>query len=87
MKVPRIPEWLHLFDYQKDAINNWIATVHAIGITKENDNIRIYAPYGLSDIYSRTIRPIKHKYTTKDIYDKKVKSWSERFDNLNIIEW
>lgn len=23
MKVPRIPEWLHLFDYQKDAINNW----------------------------------------------------------------
>ena len=71
----------------EDAINNWIATVHAVGITKENDNIRIYAPYGLSDIYSRTIRPIKHKYTTKDIYDKKVKSWSERFDNLNIIEW
>ncbi len=71
----------------EDAINKWIATVHAIGITKENDNIRIYAPYGLSDIYSRTIRPIKHKYSTKDIYNKKVKSWSERFDNLNIIEW
>ncbi len=71
----------------EDAINNWIATVHAIGITKENNNIRIYAPYGLSDIYSRTIRPIKHKYTTKDIYNKKAKSWSERFDNLNIIEW
>ncbi len=71
----------------EDAINNWIATVHAIGITKENNNIRIYAPYGLSDIYSRTIRPLKHKYTTKDIYNKKAKSWSERFDNLNIIEW
>ena len=41
----------------------------------------------LSDIYSRTIRPIKHKYNTKEIYDKKAKSWSERFRNLNIIEW
>ena len=71
----------------EDAINKWIATVHAIGITKDNDNIKIYAPYGLSDIYSRTIRPIKHKYNTKEIYDKKAKSWSERFSNLNIIEW
>lgn len=71
----------------EDAINKWIATVHAIGITKEKNNIKIYAPYGLSDIYSRTIRPIKHKYNTKEIYDKKAKSWSERFSNLNIIEW
>ena len=71
----------------EDAINKWIATVHAIGITKENNNIKIYAPYGLSDIYSRTIRPIKHEYSAKDIYNKKAKSWSERFDNLNIIEW
>ena len=71
----------------EDAISKWIATVHAIGITKDNDNIKIYAPYGLSDIYSRTIRPIKHKYNTKEIYDKKAKSWSERFSNLNIIEW
>lgn len=71
----------------EDAINKWIATVHAIGITKDNNKLKIYAPYGLSDIYSRTIRPIKHEYSSKDIYDKKAKSWSERFDNLNIIEW
>ncbi|MBP3920218.1 MAG: nucleotidyltransferase family protein [Bacilli bacterium] len=71
----------------EDAIDKWIATVHAIGITKEKNNKKIYAPYGLSDIYSRTIRPIKHKYNAKEIYDKKAKSWSERFSNLNIIEW
>ena len=71
----------------EDAINKWIATVHAIGITKEKNYLKIYAPYGLSDIYSRTIRPIKHKDNTKEIYDKKAKSWNERFDNLNIIEW
>ena len=71
----------------EDAINKWIATVHAIGITLVNNEINIYAPYGLCDIYSKTIRPIKHKYSNKEIYDKKVNSWNKRFKNLNIIEW
>lgn len=71
----------------EDAIDKWIATVHAIGITKENNDIKVYAPYGLSDIFSKTIRPIKHKYNTKEIYDKKANNWNSRFDNLNIIEW
>lgn len=71
----------------EDAISKWIATVHSIGITKENNDIKVYAPYGLSDIFSKTIRPIKHKYNSKKLYDKKVDSWSKRFDNLNIIEW
>lgn len=71
----------------EDAIDKWIATVHAIGITKENNKIKVYAPYGLSDIFSRTIRPIKHKDNSKKLYDKKLKSWSKRFANLNIIKW
>ena len=51
------------------------------------EKIQVYAPYGLSDIFSRTIRPIKHKANSKDLYDKKVASWQKRFNNLNIIEW
>lgn len=54
----------------EDAINQWIATVHAIGITKENNEIKVYAPYGLSDIFSKTIRPIKHKNNSKELYNK-----------------
>ena len=71
----------------EDAINQWIATVQSVGITKSNGKIQVYAPYGLSDIFSRTIRPIKHKANSKDLYDKKVASWQKRFNNLNIIEW
>lgn len=71
----------------EDAIDQWIATVHAIGITKRNNKINIYAPYGLSDIFSKTIRPIKHKANSKELYNKKVESWKKRFSNLNIIEW
>ncbi len=71
----------------EDSIDKWIATVHSIDITKENDEIKVYAPYGLSDIFSRTIRPIKHKDNSKELYEKKVKSWSSRFNNLKIVEW
>ena len=71
----------------EDAIDQWIATVHAIGITKENNEIKVYAPYGLSDIFSKTIRQIKHKNNSKELYNKKVASWQKRFENLNIVEW
>ena len=78
---------INQYKNSEDAIDKWIATVHAIGITKEKNKIKVYAPYGLSDIFSKTIRPIKHKSNSKDLYDRKVKSWRERFDGLNIIEW
>lgn len=78
---------INQYKNSEDAIDHWIATVHSIGITKENDNIKVYAPYGLSDIFSRTIRPIKHKDNSKELYDKKVASWQKRFEKLNIIEW
>lgn len=77
---------INQYKNSEDAIDHWIATVHSIGITKENDNIKVYAPYGLSDIFSRTIRPIKHKDNSKELYDKKVASWQKRFEKLNIIE-
>ena len=70
----------------EDAISRWIATVHAIGITKKNGKIFVYAPYGLSDIFSKTIRPIRHKGNSKELYEQKVKNWNARFSHLNIID-
>ncbi len=78
---------INQYKSSEDAINQWIATAHAIGISKEKDNIKVYAPYGLSDIFSRTIRPIKHKGNSEELYNKKVNCWKGRFDKLNIIEW
>jgi hypothetical protein len=78
---------INQYKNSEDAIDQWIATVHAIGITKVDNEIKVYAPYGLSDIFSKTIRPIYHKGNTKDLYTNKVRKWQDRFDNLNIIEW
>lgn len=71
----------------EDAIDRWIATVHAIGITLEGGSIKVYAPYGLSDIFSRTIRPIKHSGNSKELYNKKVNDWKKRFSKLTVIDW
>ena len=71
----------------EDAITKWIATVHAIGITKENNEIKVYSPFGLEDIFSKIIRPIKHKDNSQELYNQKVSSWTKRFSNLTIIEW
>ncbi len=75
------------YQNSEDAINQFIVTTHAIGITKEKEKIKVYAPYGLNDIFNKTIRPIKHKGNDQTIYNEKVNSWKKRFDNLNIVEW
>ncbi len=71
----------------EDAINQFIVTAHAVGIKKEAGILKIYAPYGLSDIFSKTLRPIKHPGNDINLYNKKIKKWRQTFSNLNIINW
>ena len=71
----------------ENAIERWIATVHAVGITGNSRNIDIFAPYGLEDIFTKTIRPIYHVDNNRILYENKVARWQERFSNLKIIEW
>lgn len=78
---------INQYKNSEDAIEKWITTVQCVGITKEKNEIKVYAPYGLSDIFGRTIRHIKHKANSKELYYKKVESWKKRFNHLNIIDW
>ena len=71
----------------EDAIKRWLATINCVGIRKENGKYKVYAPYGLDDIFNKIVRPLKKEENAKDIYYEKVKSWQERFDNLKVIDW
>lgn len=75
------------YQSSEDAIRRWIATVHAIGVTYENNEVKVFAPYGVSDIVNRVIRPIKHEGNNPDLYYKKVNGWKKRFSKLTIIDW
>ncbi len=71
----------------ENAMTRWIATVHAVGISGNSENIKILAPFGLEDIFKKIIRPIYHKDNNKALYDAKVAKWQARFNDLIIIPW
>ena len=71
----------------ENAIERFIATVHAIGITKNAKQITLFAPFGLDDIEHRLIRPIYHPDNSKELYETKVKKWQSRFNHLTIEQW
>ena len=66
-----------------DAISNWSTTVTCIGVRLEDD-LKVYAPYGLDDLFGLTIRPIKDNMYS-EIYEKKIKRWKEMWPKLKVI--
>jgi len=71
----------------ESAINTWPTTATAIGVRKErNNDFRVYAPFGLNDLFGKIVRPNKRQIT-KGIYEKKVESWLTKWPDLKIVSW
>lgn len=70
----------------EDAIASWGATVTCIGVRFENGKLKVHCPYGLNDIFSMTIRPVKKEFE-KDNYEARANKWKEKWERLTIIEW
>jgi uncharacterized protein len=71
----------------ESAINTWPTTATAIGVRKErNNDLKIYAPFGLNDLFGKIVRANKAQIT-KQIYDNKVSSWLTKWPDLEIIPW
>ena len=70
----------------EDAVSSWGATVTCIGVRLEKRKLLIYCPFGLSDIFSMTIRPVK-RYFTKDQYEARAQRWKKKWNKLTIISW
>ncbi|MEO6729401.1 MAG: nucleotidyltransferase family protein [Candidatus Dojkabacteria bacterium] len=70
----------------EDAIDTWPTTSTAIGVRMVRNELKIYAPYGLEDVLSMTLRP-NQKLITKDVYYKKVERYTKEWPELNVIEW
>lgn len=68
----------------EDAISRWITTITCIGVRLEEGKLKIYAPYGLEDLFSLIIRPVKKDATLK-VYEEKVKKWQQKWPKLTII--
>lgn len=70
----------------ENAIYDWPTTATAVGITKSQGKINVYAPYGLNDLFEMIIRPNKQSIT-KEVYENKVNKWTQGWPNLQVIPW
>jgi len=70
----------------EEAINTWPATATSIGVRLENDRMRLYAPFGLNDLFGMIVRPNKTKIT-EEIYLQKANKWLAKWPRLTVIPW
>ncbi len=74
------------YDSLESAINTWPTTATAVGIRLTGGGLRVYAPYGLDDLFSQIVRPNKTQIT-REIYEKKVSRWVRNWPSLTVIPW
>ena len=74
------------YESLEDAINSWPTTATSIGIRLENNKLKVYAPFGLNDLFGMIIRPNKTQIT-KEIYMRKVEKWRAKWPALTVIPW
>lgn len=79
--VERVP-----YKSVEDSIASWGATITCIGVRLENGKLKVYCPYGLNDIFSMTVRPVKKEFT-KEQYEARAKRWKDKWEKLVIKEW
>jgi hypothetical protein len=69
------------------AIDSWPTTATSIGVRRDGrGDWKVYAPFGLDDLFGRVVRANK-KQITKEIYENKVKSWLMKWPDLTVIPW
>lgn len=68
----------------EDAVNTWPTTATAVGMRRQGDDWRIYAPFGLNDLFGLIVRANKAQIT-REIYERKVRKWMETWPGLHVI--
>jgi hypothetical protein len=69
------------------AIDTYEATVASLGVRLEpGGGWRIYAPYGLSDVFNLVIRP-NPVLATRDVYEAKTARWRGQWPGLTVLPW
>ena len=68
------------------AIDTWPTTATAVGMRCLNGVYKVYAPFGLEDMFNKIVRanPVQ---ITEEIYNKKCDKWQKKWADLSIISW
>ena len=66
-------------------IDMWIS-VTAIGVRTEKNGYKIYAPYGLDDLFSMHVKP-NRRIISAERYNKKINKWKKQWPEITVQEY
>ncbi|CCG43661.1 conserved hypothetical protein [Halobacillus halophilus DSM 2266] len=70
----------------EEAIETWPTTASAIGVKRVDGEYKIYAPFGLQDLFKGIVRPNK-ALVPEHVYKSKAVKWKTRWPGLTVLEW
>lgn len=74
------------FTSAADAIDAFASTTCSVGVTRGRDGLRVYAPYGLADVFAMHMRPHR-RLAPRSVYETKVRQYGERWPSLSHDPW
>jgi len=70
----------------EDGISTWPTTATAVGVRLKGNELEVYAPFGLDDLFGMVVRANKVQIT-EEIYMKKVQKWLRKWPQLAVVPW
>jgi uncharacterized protein len=68
------------------AISTWPTTASSIGVRRDREDFVVCAPFGLSDLYSLTVRP-NRALIDEVVYREKTTRWRRQWPRLSVLPW
>lgn len=80
--IPCVP-----YDSSEAAIDTFPGMACCVGVRVEDgDRWRVYAPYGLSDVFNLIMRP-NPVQATREVYEAKTDRWRRQWPELAVVAW
>lgn len=70
----------------RDAIASWPTTATAVALSHDIGRLRVYAPFGLEDLFGGVVRANRVQIT-REIYASKVDRWLRDWPKLTVLPW
>jgi uncharacterized protein len=68
------------------AIATWPTTASSVSVTRRGGDFLVCAPFGLSDLFARLVRPNKAQ-VDQAIYEAKASRWKQLWPRVLVTPW
>lgn len=74
------------FGSATDAVDAFASTTCCVAVTRDSTGLRVYAPFGLDDVFAMHMRP-NRRLAPQHVYEDKVSQYRERWPTVSHEPW